>query len=181
MIYVFTGNGKGKTTAAIGTAIRSLGAGKKVLIVQFLKDKTISTETKILENIDGCRIESFGRRGFYLPKEILKENPKLREMGVRPIEKIDEELAIRGLKFIEEKADEFDLVVLDEVCVAIYFCLLKTDDIVKLLKRFPTKDFIITGRNCPEELIEISDLTTEMVEVKHPYQRGIRAKRGLDF
>lgn len=181
MIYVFTGNGKGKTTAAIGTAIRALGAGRRVLIVQFLKDKTLTSETKVLQSIDGCKLESFGRRGFYLPKKMLAENPKLREMGVRPLENVDRELAREGLNFVKENIDRFDLIVLDEVCVAIHFGLLDVKDVLELLRRFPTKDFILTGRNCPDELIETSDLTTEMVEVKHPYQKGIKAKKGLDF
>lgn len=181
MIYVFTGNGKGKTTAAIGTAIRALGVGKRVLIVQFMKDKNLSSETKILEKIEGCTVESFGRRGFYLPKEMLQKNPKLRDIGVRPLEKVDEEIAKKGLLFTQENIDKFDLVVLDELCVAVYFKLLKSEDIIKLFRKFPEKDFIVTGRNCPVEFIQISDLTTEMVEVKHPYQKGIRAKKGIDF
>lgn len=181
MIYIFTGNGKGKTTAAIGTAVRSLGNGKKVLIVQFLKDKSLTSETKILENLKGCKIESFGRRGFYLPEEMLDKNPDLRNLGVKPLENIDREIVYKGIEFVKENIKYFDLIILDEACVAISFNLLSIDEVVSIINQNISKDFIITGRNCPEELIKISDLVTEMVEIKHPYQRDIKAKKGLDF
>lgn len=181
MIYVFTGNGKGKTTAAIGTAVRALGNKEKVLIVQFLKDKSVTSETVILEKLKGCRIESFGRRGFYLPKDMLDKNPDLRKLSVKPLEKIDRDIAYRGLEFVRENAKHYDLIILDEICVAIFFNLLDVKDIIDVIKHNISKDFIITGRNCPKDIIDISDLTTEMVEIKHPYQKGIKAKKGLDF
>ncbi|MFN4306304.1 cob(I)yrinic acid a,c-diamide adenosyltransferase [Sulfurihydrogenibium azorense] len=181
MIYIFTGNGKGKTTAAIGTAIRALGNGEKVLFIQFMKDETITSEAKILRKLENITLKSFGRKGFYLPKDMLEKNPDLVKYGVKPLEEIDKKLAYEGLEFVRENIENSDLIVLDEVCIAIYFGLLKVEDVIDLLKKFPQKDFIITGRNCPQELLDIADLITEMKEVKHPYQKGIKAKKGLDY
>ncbi|WP_297889034.1 cob(I)yrinic acid a,c-diamide adenosyltransferase [Sulfurihydrogenibium sp.] len=181
MIYLFTGNGKGKTTAAIGTSLRALGNGEKVLFVMFMKDKTITSETKVLEKLENITIKSFGRRGFYLPKEELEKNPDLKKYGVRPIEEIDVKLAYEGLSFIKGNIKNYDLIVLDEICVAIHFGLVKKEDLINLLKEYPDKDFILTGRNCPQDLIDTADLVTEMKEVKHPYQKGIKAKKGLDY
>ncbi|WP_028949806.1 cob(I)yrinic acid a,c-diamide adenosyltransferase [Sulfurihydrogenibium subterraneum] len=181
MIYVFTGNGKGKTTAAIGTAIRALGNGEKVLFIQFMKDETITSETKILKKLENFTLKSVGRKGFYLPKEMLLKNPDLVKYGVKPIEEIDKQLAYEGLKFVKENIENNDLIVLDEVCIAIYFGLLKVEDVIDLLKSHSDKDFILTGRNCPQELLDMADLVTEMKEVKHPYQKGIKAKKGLDY
>lgn len=181
MIYLFTGNGKGKTTAAIGSSIRALGNGRKVLFVQFMKDKTITSETKIFERLENITIESFGRRGFYLPKEEIEKKPDLKKYGVRPLEKIDKDLAYEGLNFIKENIKNFELFVLDEICIAIYFGLVNIEDVINILKENSDKDFILTGRNCPQELIDIADLVTEMKEIKHPYQKGIKAKKGLDY
>lgn len=181
MIYIFTGNGKGKTTAAIGTGIRAVGAGKRVLMVQFMKEKRLSSESRVLDKIDNFVLESFGRRGFYLPESILKDHPELLEKGVRPLTDIDKNIAGEALEFIRENLHNFDLIILDEVCVALDFGLLKLEDVLQLLMANMDKDFIITGRNCPQKLIDISDLTTQMVEVKHPYQKGVTAKKGLDF
>jgi cob(I)alamin adenosyltransferase len=112
---------------------------------------------------------------------MLEKNPDLVKYGVKPLEEIDKKLAYEGLEFVRENIENSDLIVLDEVCIAIYFRLLKVEDVIVLLKKFPHKDFIITGRNCPQELLDIADLITEMKEVKHPYQKGIKAKKGLDY
>lgn len=181
MIYIFTGNGKGKTSAAIGTAIRALGNNKKVLFIQFMKDKTLSSESKILENLENITVKSFGRKGFYLPKRMLDKNPELKSHGVKPLEDIDKNLVMEGFKFILGNKDKYDLVILDELCVVIFFKLVKKSDVLNLIKNLKDKDIIITGRNCPKYLINLADLVTDMVEVKHPYQKGIKAKKGLDF
>lgn len=181
MIYIFTGNGKGKTSAAIGTAIRALGNNKKVLFIQFMKDKTLSSESKILENLENITVKSFGRKGFYLPKRMLDKDPELKSHGVKPLEDIDKNLVMEGFKFILGNKDKYDLVILDELCVVIFFKLVKKSDVLNLIKNLKDKDIIITGRNCPKYLINLADLVTDMVEIKHPYQKGIKAKKGLDF
>ncbi len=181
MIYIFTGNGKGKTSAAIGTAIRALGNNQKVLFIQFMKDKTLSSENKVLENLENITVGSFGRIGFYLPKKTLDKNPELKSYGVKPLEDVDKKLVIEGFKFILENKNKYDLIILDELCIVIFFKLVKKDDVLNLIKNLKDKDVIITGRNCPKYLLNLADLITDMVEVKHPYQKGIKAKKGLDF
>lgn len=184
MIYVFTGNGKGKTTAAIGTGIRALGAGFRVLMVQFMKVKEISSEYNILSKLENFRLESFGRKGFYLPKEELEKNPQLKEKGFKPFSEIDYKMAEEGLEFIVNsiKDELYDLYIIDEICVALHYKLLDENRVKKLLIENRDKcDFILTGRYCPKWIIEIADLVTDMREIKHPFEKGIPAKKGLDY
>lgn len=181
MIYIFTGNGKGKTSAAIGTTIRALGNKQKVLFIQFMKDKTLSSENKIFENLENITVKSFGRKGFYLPKKMLDKNPELKNYGVKPLEDIDKNLVQEGFKYILENKNKYDLIILDELCIVIYFKLIKKSEVLNLIKKLKDKDVVITGRNCPKYLIDLADLVTDMVEIKHPYKKGIKAKKGLDF
>ncbi|WP_457621527.1 cob(I)yrinic acid a,c-diamide adenosyltransferase [Persephonella sp.] len=181
MIIIFTGNGKGKTTAAVGTGIRALGAGKKVLMVQFMKVRERSSEYNVIKDLKGFDIYSFGREGFYLPEEELKRNPDLLKTGVKPFSDIDFKLAEEGISFVRQRASEYDLIILDEICVAVYYRLLDTRKIADLLKEFRDKHFILTGRYCPDEIIDMADLVTQMIEVKHYYKKGVKAVKGLDF
>ncbi len=178
MIYVFTGNGKGKTTASIGTGIRAVGAGLKVLMVRFMKEKGISSEDKILDELENFDLFSFGRKGFYLPKEKLEKNPELKK-HFKPFKEIDFERAKEGLLFSYEKSKDYDLIILDEICVAVDLGLLKPDYVIKHINK--EKDYILTGRNCPKSVIDNADLVTEMKEIKHPFEKGIKAKKGLDY
>ncbi len=184
MIYVFTGNGKGKTTAALGVVLRAAGANFKVLIVRFLKSKGTSSEEKVLSRIKGVKVKSFGRKGFFAPKEDFKKHPELRKMGVRPLEKIDKDLAREGLKEAEKgvSAGKYKVLILDEINMALYFRLIGEKKVLSLLKKHGKKtDIILTGRNCPREILNVADLVTEMKEVKHYYKRGVPAKRGIDY
>ncbi len=187
MIYVFTGNGKGKTTAAIGMAIRFIGAGKKVLMIQFMKAKNASSETAVLREIKGVEIKSFGRVGFYLPKSEIRKNPKLAESGVKPFEKKDFDLAEEGLRFAEKKlaarkSGKISLVILDEINVAANYKLLPIKSIIAFIKKWgKEKDIVLTGRYCPKRILAMADLVTEMKEVKHYYNKGIKARKGAEF
>ncbi len=178
MIYVFTGNGKGKTTASIGTGIRAVGAGLKVLMVKFMKEKGVSSEDKILEKLENFDLYTFGRKGFYLPKEKLEKNPELKK-HFKPFEDIDYKKAEEGINFSFKKSKDYDLIILDEICVALDLGLLKLEYILERIN--PEKDYILTGRNCHEKIIQIADLVTEMKEIKHPFEKGIKAKKGIDF
>ncbi|WP_050777696.1 cob(I)yrinic acid a,c-diamide adenosyltransferase [Hydrogenivirga sp. 128-5-R1-1] len=183
MIYIFTGNGKGKTTAAIGTGIRAVGAGLKVLMVKFMKEKGVSSEDNILDEIQNFDLYTFGRKGFYLPKKMLEENPELKK-HFKLFEDIDYKFAEEGFNFVKEKVKSkaYDLYILDEICVALNFKLLNIDHVKDfLLKNKEKNDFILTGRNCPESIIVIADLITEMREIKHPFEKGIKAKKGIDY
>ncbi|WP_457643769.1 cob(I)yrinic acid a,c-diamide adenosyltransferase [Persephonella sp.] len=184
MIYLFTGNGKGKTTAAIGTGIRAVGAGLSVLMVQFMKVKELSSEYRVLEKLDRFDVVSFGRKGFYLPEEELEKNPRPKEKGFKPLSKIDYQLAEEGIEYVKNALlnEKYNLYILDELCVALHYGVVEENGVKKFLLDYREKfDFIITGRYCPDWLIDIADLVTEMKEIKHPFQKGLTAKKGIDF
>ncbi len=167
LVHIYTGNGKGKTTAAFGLAIRMLGRGGKVLIIQFMKaSKAYGEQVKIAEC--GAVIESFG-----LPKFV----------HGKPAEE-DIEAAKRALQRAKKavSSGEWDLVILDEVCVALSFGMIGVEEVRELIKKKASNtELVLTGRYCPEELFEIADYVTEMREVKHPYQRGVVARKGVEF
>ncbi len=169
-IQIYTGNGKGKTTAAIGQAIRALGAGFKVLLVQFMKSYPYS-ELPILEKFHPQLIvKRYGNDDFVL-KKTPPEKTLINEMQ-------------QGLEAARQSmcSGNFDMIILDEVLVSIYFKLYKTGEVVRFVKQKPDSvELILTGRYCPDELIQMADLVTEMKEVHHYYNQGILARRGIEF
>jgi len=168
LVEVYTGNGRGKTTAAIGLAFRAVGHGLFVHIVQFMKGDESYGEFQSCKAHPNIQIEQFGRKEFVNPKE-----PST----------VDMELAARGLARAREvlTAGEADLVILDELNVAVGFGLVTVDDVMGLLDiRPPHVELLITGRMAPPELIERADLVTEMKEVKHPFHEGVLAREGID-
>jgi len=162
-IIVFTGDGKGKTTAAIGTAIRAIGYGKKVVMIQFLK-KGEYGEIRF-KNKD-FKIYQFGRREFVI--EPMQEDYYLAEKAIKFAEEI----------LIEEKPF---LLILDEVNVALSMELIKEKDLLSLLKKRKGSHIILTGRNASKNIIKIADLVTEMKKIKHYYDTGIKAIEGLEY
>ena len=166
-VHVYTGNGKGKTTASLGLAIRAYLAGKKVFFGQFIKGMEYS-ELNIEKYLPGFKIHQFGRDCF-----IYKD----------PTE--EDILAAReGLETFGEvlKSGEYDLVVLDELNIALYYKLFTVEEAVKIIEeRASHVEVVITGRNAPEEIIELADLVTEMKEVKHYYNNGVMARKGIEF
>jgi cob(I)alamin adenosyltransferase len=167
LIHLYTGNGKGKTTAALGLALRAAGAGKKIFIAQFVKGMHYS-ELDALKRFPEIEIHQFGLDCF-ITKEPTSE---------------DIEAALRGLSVAENIALEgkHDVLILDEICIALYYKLFDIERLIKLLKTKPNEmEIIMTGRYAPDELIDISDLVTEMKEVKHYYQLGIVARKGIEF
>ena len=168
-IQIYTGNGKGKTTAAIGQAVRAAGHRLKTYIVQFMKDHPYGEVESLKSLKQLITLEQFGNDEFVLKRE----HP----------DKKDVELANNALAKARGKmlSGMFDLIILDEICVAIYFRLLDVNEVLKLIEEKPEKvEIILTGRYCPEELIEKADLVTEMKEVKHYYQKGIIARKGIE-
>ncbi len=166
MIHVYTGNGKGKTTAAFGLAMRAAGHGKKVAIVQFMKGVEYG-EVRSAKKL-GIEVYQFGRKEFVDPKA--------------PTE-LDFKLAKEALKKAEEllKGD-YDLVILDEVNVTVFFKLLKPEEVLKVLReRNERTEVVLTGRYAPPEFLEIADLVTEMREIKHYYRKGILAREGVEY
>ena len=168
-IQVYTGNGKGKTTAALGQTVRAAGSGLKTFIVSFMKDFAYGELKSIQQLSQWIRLEQYGNDNFVLNKEPPSE---------RDLKAVQE-----GLQKAREAmlCGEYDIVIMDEVCVAIYFGLLKTEEVVSVLEEKPEPvELILTGRYCPEELIEAADIVTEMVEIKHYYQKGVSARRGIE-
>ena len=167
-IHVYTGPGKGKTTAALGLGLRAAGAGFKVYMIQFMKGRRYS-ELDAIENLSNFTVVQQGRDEF-----VNKENP----------EQIDIDLAQEGFAHAQDviKNGKYDMVILDEINVAIDFNLINLEDVVKLVEGKPEKlELILTGRYAHPEITKIADLVTEMLEKKHPYQQGIEARKGVDF
>jgi cob(I)alamin adenosyltransferase len=167
LIQVYTGNGKGKTTAAMGLALRAAGAGLKVYICQFAKGKP-SSEIKLLKKIKNIRAEQFGRPCFIriAPK---KKDLSLAKKGIAKIKRL-----------IEKK--RYDVIILDELNVALSLGLLPLKETLKLLNRAPKKiELIVTGRNAPPQILKEADLVSEIKEVKHYYRKGAKARKGIEF
>ena len=165
-IQVYTGNGKGKTTAAIGLAIRGLGDGLKVYFCQFLKGQD-SGEIKFLKNFSkGIFIDRSGRKSF-----------------VKNVQHTDIKEAQRSFKRVSRiiKEGKFDIIILDEIFSALSLNLIHSNELIALLiSKHPPVELVLTGRNAPKKIIAMADLVTEMKEIKHYYRRGIRARRGIE-
>jgi cob(I)alamin adenosyltransferase len=169
-VQVYTGNGKGKSTAAIGLAVRAAGAGLKSYIIQFMKDYNYS-ELRSLELLhEFIELEKVGKDDFVFRKEL------------PPQEEID--LAATALNKAEIKmlSGKYDIIILDEACVSIYFKILKEEQILEFINKKPKEvELVITGRYCPKSIIDKADLVTEMKEINHYYQKGVVSRKGIDF
>jgi len=165
---LYTGNGKGKTTAAVGLGVRASGAGLQVAMVQFMKGRRYS-EIDAIEHLPGFRVFQHGRDEF-----VDKADP----------EKVDIDLARNGMEHARELigSGTYDLVILDELNVAIDFGLVRIEDVVQMVRDRPEHvEVLITGRYAPVELLAMADLVTEMREVRHSYNSGIDARKGIEY
>jgi cob(I)alamin adenosyltransferase len=168
-VHVYTGNGKGKTTAALGQALRAAGSGLKTFIISFMKDFPYSELRSIQPLSQWIRLEQYGNDYFVLKKQSPSD---------QDFEAAQEALHQAGEAML---SGEYDIVIMDEGCVALHYGLLKTEDILSILEAKPEPiELIITGRYCPEELIEKADLVTEMEEIKHYYRKGVSPRRGIE-
>jgi cob(I)alamin adenosyltransferase len=169
LVHVITGNGKGKTCSAVGMAVRALGRGMKVLLIQFLKPEDGSGEILFLKGRDGFQSLQFGSAGFL-------DRNRLRPEDIR--------LAGRGLEAADEavKSGKWDMVILDEILQAEDFGLIPVEGILRLMEeKSETVELVMTGRNAAKDLTERADLVSEIKEIKHPHQRGLPARRGIEF
>jgi cob(I)alamin adenosyltransferase len=169
LVLVNTGPGKGKTTAALGTVVRALGHGQRAAFIQFIKSQDTG-ESQFLENLaqanPGCL--HYSRRG----KGFVGRNPSVR----------DRELAEEGLRLAESLAGECDLMVLDEVNVAMSLGVLEPAAVIRFIENRPQSlSLILTGRGCPQGIIDLADTVTEMGDVKHAFRAGIGACPGIDY
>lgn len=168
LLQVYTGDGKGKTTASLGLALRASGHGWKVLMIQFMKGRVYG-ELPAVEALPNITIEQYGRDEF-----VDKRNP----------EAVDVEFAEKGFERAKDalSSGEYDIVILDEINVAVDFKLVSIQEVIDVIKgRAAGVEVVCTGRYAPAELIEIADLVTEMKEIKHPYNNNIPGRLGIEF
>jgi len=167
LIQVYTGNGKGKTTAALGLALRAAGAGLKVYICQFLKGRYYC-ELAALKKLENIKVEQFGTGCFIL------KNPTQK----------DRVLAKAGLKAAEKciYGKCYDVIILDEINVALKLKLLELKDVISLIKNIPPKtELILTGRSAPPEILKLADLVSFIHDRKHYYKKGVKARKGIEY
>ena len=173
LVQVYTGEGKGKTTAAIGQAIRARGRGLKILFIQFLKGKEGSGEIPLLQGL-GIKVICKGEKDEWIFPDRLKEEEKkkIRLEWTHFLDEISREV-------IEEK---YDLVILDEINVALYYGLIDKNKLIDFIRKKPTSlEIILTGRYASSQLIELAHLVSEIKSIKHPFDAGMKARRGIEY
>jgi cob(I)alamin adenosyltransferase len=173
LTIVYTGDGKGKTTAAIGLVIRAAGNQMRVFFLQFIKGQWKSGERTILNGLPGVDLEVTGR-GFTLdglrdPRIPMDDHATAASLGWK-----------RAVEVV--RTGEYDLIVLDEILGAISAHLVPLDHVLAIIQDKPRHvHLVLTGRNAPPELVERADLVSEVRPIKHPFERGIKAQRGIEF
>jgi len=169
LVEIFTGSGKGKTSTALGMVLRALGHGFRVHIIFFMKGNYPYGERNMLPQLTNVSFQSFGHEQFVDPQNVKAEE---REQAGEALQAARSAIA----------SSKFDLVVLDEVNVAVAWKLIEVEDLLKLIDEKPQNvELILTGRYADQRLIERADLVTEMVDIKHPYQKGIKARKGIEY
>lgn len=174
LVQIYTGDGKGKTTAAIGLAVRAVGAGNKVLIYQFLKPPVLDTgERNILSQVAGITVESLDIQ-WDMSKS--PEDEKMVADTKAAISKMLERISRSAGKKV------YDVVILDEIVFCLWKGLAELEDVRNIIdKRDRRVEIVLTGRGATKELIEMADLVTEMKNIKHPFDKGLFARRGIEF
>jgi cob(I)alamin adenosyltransferase len=168
-IQVYTGNGKGKTTAALGLALRAAGAGLRVFIAQFIKKRRCGEHTVISSRLaDLITVRQFGR-GLILGRSTTSSDLKAAQRGLAEVRK-----AIAS--------NEYDVVILDEINVAVHYKLIDLADLIEIMENKPEcMELIITGRYADRKVIKKADLVTEMKEIRHYREKGTKARRGIEY
>jgi len=168
-VEVFTGDGKGKTSAALGLALRASGHDLKSFIVFFMKGSFPYGEQKTLSQLPNVTFVRFGSQTFVDPNNVTK---------------VDKEEAKKALNAARKAilSNNYAIVILDEINVAAAWKLIDIDEVIKLIREKPKKvELILTGRGADDKLIDLADLVTDMTKVKHPYDKGISARKGIDY
>ena len=168
LVIVLTGHGKGKSTAALGVVLRAWGRGMKTVVLQFVKKRTANYGENRAARKLGIEMIPLGEGFTWLSKNIEKDKATARECWELARQKID--------------SGQYDIVVLDEMTYPMTYGWIAVEEVIDVLRQRPQGlHVIITGRDAPQELIDFADLVTEMQEVKHPYQKGLKAQPGIDF
>ncbi len=169
LVQVYTGNGKGKSSAAFGLALRAIGRGLKVYIVQFIKGGFDYGELYLVDKLPNLTLKAFGRGKFVTTMPPEKEDIKFAEEAFQLAKEVVE-------------SGEYDIVILDEINVALNLKLISLEKVLELIKRKPKHvELVLTGRYAPSQVIENADLVTEMREVKHPFKKGYEARKGIEY
>ena len=169
LIYIFSGEGKGKTSAVLGIAVRAIGAGLKVAMVQWYKRKQWPiSEHQLPQYLKKLQVYPLGIGFYRLPVDEKTINKHRQAAEI-------------ALKQARELINKVDVLILDEVNNAVKDKLINLVDLIKLISKRGKTHVILTGREADKKLIKIADLVTEMKKIKHPFDRGIKAVKGLDF
>lgn len=169
LVIVITGDGKGKTTSAFGQALRAVGQGYNVLIVQFMKGRKYGEFKAAKEYLPNLTVKLVGLDSF-----VMRDNPA----------PIDVEMAQKGFDFVKKaiKSGKYNMIIMDELNVAMDFKLVDTKEVIEMIENRPLGvDLIMTGRNAPAEIIAIADTVSEVKEIKHHYAAGIKDRAGIEF
>jgi len=167
MIQVYTGCGKGKTTAAIGLAVRASGYGKKIFIAQFMKGKYYG-EISSLKKIKDITLIQCGGRCF------IKSGPKPKDIDIA-------QAAVKKVARLSREG-KYDVIIMDEINVALHMGLVKINQVLEIMALTPAKtELVLTGRYCPKEIINKADLVSEIKEIKHYYRHGVKARKGIEY
>lgn len=167
-VHIYTGNGKGKTTAAFGLALRALGASKKVFIAQFVKGKMYNEIRAIRKYLPDIKIVQYGL-GCFIIDTPGETDFKVAQEGIAEVKKVI-------------SSGKYDLIILDEIFIALFYKLIDNLEIIDIIKNKPFEtELVLTGRYASEDIISLADLVTEMKEVKHYYTKGIEAREGIEF
>ncbi|NPV90524.1 MAG: cob(I)yrinic acid a,c-diamide adenosyltransferase [Firmicutes bacterium] len=169
LVLVITGNGKGKTTSALGQALRAIGHGYRVCMVQFMKGKQYGEVIAAEKYLPNFKVFQYGLDSF-----VMRDNPA----------PIDVELARQGLEMARRliRSKEYDMIILDEINVALDFNLIPLEEVLELVRSKPPElDLVMTGRYAPEQLRQLADMVSEVQEIKHHYASGIKSREGIEY
>ena len=169
LVQVYTGDGKGKTSAAFGAALRAIGRGLNVYIIQFIKGGFDYGELYVVEKLPNLKLAAFGRGKFVTEVSPHEEDVKLAKEAFELARKV-------------VQSGEYDVVILDEINVALNLKLVKVDEALQLIMNKPVHvELILTGRYAPRQIIEVANLVTEMNEIKHPFTEGVKPRKGIEY
>lgn len=186
LIYIFTGDGKGKTSAALGTAMRALAAGLRVAIIQWYKDPSWRISEHAIDTLltpeakQRFQFHPMGV-GFHIPRAKIAPLSNGQVVVDKASEPQHRQAAAAALTKATELLPQVDILILDEINNAIHDNLLPVDDVINVIQKRAKTHLVLTGRNAHPEIIKLADLITDMTKVKHPYDQGKLAVKGLDF
>lgn len=169
LVHVYTGDGKGKTTCALGLSLRAWGNDRRVSFIQFMKKGESYGEVLALQRCPGIELHQYGSGNFIWKDKVREE---------------DRQQALEGLKHAQEstQSGDYDMVVLDEICMTVFFDVFSEQMVLDLIRdKHPQVELVLTGRRATEGIMQAADYVTVMQQYKHPYDKGISARKGVEF